>query len=78
MKKEIKECPFCGFEWAAVRYDPETNIYYVECDRCLSRGAERKTKEEAKSAWNKRAKMTVEEHEELQWLDKPMWPNWDD
>lgn len=77
MNDKLKECPFCGSTKVYRSYDAEMNQTCIRCEHCDARGGYRKTAEEADEQWNHRAKMTVEEYERLQWLDKPMWPSWD-
>ena len=55
---ELKPCPFCGskakFIEPKVVYVSEP-YWRVQCHECFARGAASKSKEGAKSLWNRRA-----------------------
>lgn len=54
---EIKSCPFCGFSAICLDdffHHPNTGYRSVRCPMCASRGAPKKSDEEAIEAWNKR------------------------
>ena len=57
--EELKPCPFCGGEadFAKVGYQDRDDIIepYVFCKNCHTLSGWYKTKEEAKTAWNRRA-----------------------
>ncbi len=41
MKNKIKDCPFCGGEFAILQYivnERRQKGYYVQCSDCLSQG----------------------------------------
>lgn len=52
---KLKPCPFCGGE-AGIKKDCcfGGDIYFVECQHCLTRGSGEHLKANAIAAWNKR------------------------
>jgi Lar family restriction alleviation protein len=63
MATELKPCPFCGnnakgqmnFNGVRVYITEDENRFYVQCDTCGSRTAEKTTPEKAEAVWNMRA-----------------------
>jgi len=53
-RREIAACPFCGGSGATVEYDLDEGYLSVLC-HCEAEGPPARTKEEAVSAWNRRA-----------------------
>jgi hypothetical protein len=50
MHKNIRVCPFCGYDEGWIQFDK--NDYYVECKVCKSRGPISENHEEAIYNWN--------------------------
>ncbi len=54
MSEELKPCPFCGSKNIRI-WDNDNILPWVQCNDCLTSIATRETREEAITAWNRRA-----------------------
>lgn len=89
---ELKNCPFCGcrvqIERRPLEHYRGCYIFEIECSKCgckrtLTRNdSVYRTEEEARAnaiaQWNMRASKDSIGLDDPEWLDKPMWPSWDD
>ena len=56
--KDLKSCPFCGGEADVVPYSiyGKVKSYFCQCLKCGCQSRDYTTKQNAKKAWNRRAK----------------------
>lgn len=56
MSKELKPCPFCGWEtpFLSISLYGTERHYHVECGRCTSMGGHDISKDVAIEIWNNR------------------------
>ena len=53
----LRECPFCGEEASvSMAFNETEELYFVVCTKCSARTNDYKTKAEAITAWNWRAR----------------------
>ena len=60
-EKELKPCPFCGYEFPTITYHKIVNTYYVACPHCQSvfrldcTAGHDSDKNKTIEAWNRRS-----------------------
>lgn len=62
MNDELLGCPFCGWNdpvWQVERYASDWIVYAAHCANCDAQGKTADTKQEAATAWNRRAQSTI-------------------